>query len=605
MKHNRFICPPCGESVAVATKEGQHRKDFLVPRLTAVLPPQGREMLAGFTLVELLIVIIIIAVLAIVAWPQYKHAILKSRYSALSPIAHHLKTAQEAYYMGNDYYSEDLHTLDLDVPGTITSATTASYGDDMSAKISSQADAEEEYSYVLASKEGLNNNYIMYQEHSKNYPGEIHCEAKNGDSYAQWLCEKGLSGQKIEKGSITPGYTTYVISGSGNGTFLKECEQEKELEDSSCACGKRTRTTTGCNEETGQWNYSEWSSCPVKPEESKVCSELDSKWTSGTATRTSQCEGGSWTEPGWDDSGCEIACKEEEKEATKDCEGCGTQTAGTVTCNTRTGEWEYSNWSECPVKPNSTIACTQLSSTWASGTATCNPTCNGTSWNTCSWNTSSCVTKMQALGASKCSGKENCIYTVNSNNTVTTKSCNETFTIRDYVGGTTASQGRGCIWRTYNQAGTQTNYEAFTCQQTATYTSLYENGDCKKMAGVLKRTFDTLGRLTSHVHESCETVSNGICNNASSKTAVFYTYDATPYTAAGEREVYKLQTDTICVEMSSSTRCKKYSVLDPIATILYFDENNNYIGQDQATCSQVDSSGRICTAYSSGWTHYQ
>ncbi|MBP5404329.1 MAG: prepilin-type N-terminal cleavage/methylation domain-containing protein, partial [Elusimicrobiaceae bacterium] len=41
----------------------------------------------GFTLLELLIAVIIIAVLVLVAWPQYKHAVLKSRYSALLPVA--------------------------------------------------------------------------------------------------------------------------------------------------------------------------------------------------------------------------------------------------------------------------------------------------------------------------------------------------------------------------------------------------------------------------------------------------------------------------------------------------------------------------------------
>ncbi len=52
-KYPVVICPPCGESVAQAAKEGQHRKNALwplLPRLTAVLPPQGREMLThGFT----------------------------------------------------------------------------------------------------------------------------------------------------------------------------------------------------------------------------------------------------------------------------------------------------------------------------------------------------------------------------------------------------------------------------------------------------------------------------------------------------------------------------------------------------------------------------
>ena len=198
-------------------------------------------MARAFTLMELMVAVIIIAVLAAVAVPQYKKAVLKSRFSTLLPVAQRIKSAQETYYLGNHYYSDNLNELDVDVPGTITGATVATYGDNITAKISAPSEEEEErdaYSYVLASKAGLNNNYIVYQEHSKNYPGNIHCEAKNEDDEAQWLCEKGLNGQKVEEGSITPGYTTYIIEGSlSDGTFLKECKKEKELEDTSCACG--------------------------------------------------------------------------------------------------------------------------------------------------------------------------------------------------------------------------------------------------------------------------------------------------------------------------------------------------------------------------------
>ena len=341
----------------------------------------------GFTLLDMMVVVIIIGVLVLIAVPQYKHAVLKSRFSALSPIAQHLKTAQEAYYIGNDYYSEDLNTLDLDVPGTITSATTASYGDNMRAKISSQEEEEAEYSYVLTSKEGLNNNYIMYQEHSKNYPGEVHCEAKNGDSYAQWLCEKGLSGQKIEKGSITPGYTTYIISGSGNGTFSKACEEEKELEDDSCACGKKTRTVTGCNEDTGKWIYSNWSECPVKPEETKSCSALDPKWTSGTATRTSQCQGGSWTEPAWDDTACERECDSTQEYIHTTCaENCGEEIKR-GTCNRKTGQWEnYTVTQACPEKPSEELNCDN----GVSGKMTRTSQCQGNTWTEPTWDKSAC-----------------------------------------------------------------------------------------------------------------------------------------------------------------------------------------------------------------------
>ena len=71
----------------------------------------------AFTLIELLVVILIIAILAAVALPQYRFAVQKARLSEAWLGLKAIRTALETYRLANGNYTLDFTELDIDFPG--------------------------------------------------------------------------------------------------------------------------------------------------------------------------------------------------------------------------------------------------------------------------------------------------------------------------------------------------------------------------------------------------------------------------------------------------------------------------------------------------------
>ena len=163
----------------------------------------------GFTLIEIMVVILILGILAGFALPWYQRAILKSRFQTVLPGARAIAEAQEMYYTAHEKYADNMEDLDIEHSNAEGS-------------VNITIGTEEKYKFVRGyNKEAPFVRYVIYQAHSTNFPNNIHCEAARGNEMAEWLCAEELQGTKIEHGSLDGAdYVTYILQGNlEDGSF--------------------------------------------------------------------------------------------------------------------------------------------------------------------------------------------------------------------------------------------------------------------------------------------------------------------------------------------------------------------------------------------------
>ena len=70
----------------------------------------------GFTLLELLVVVLIIGILAAIALPQYRKAVGKAELAQVINATKAVQNAQERFYLAYNQYATDFKSLDIDLP---------------------------------------------------------------------------------------------------------------------------------------------------------------------------------------------------------------------------------------------------------------------------------------------------------------------------------------------------------------------------------------------------------------------------------------------------------------------------------------------------------
>ena len=155
---------------------------------TEKLKQKETKMKRGFTLVELLVVVLIIGILSSVALPKYQAAVDKARYTELFILGKAIAQAEELYYLENGKYTQDLEELSVELSGYTKNEETGHWVKDKKyVAIGNYSEA------VILSDGSTSASLVLFFQKALYNPGERQCRSPESEERGKRIC-KSLGG---------------------------------------------------------------------------------------------------------------------------------------------------------------------------------------------------------------------------------------------------------------------------------------------------------------------------------------------------------------------------------------------------------------------------